>query len=491
MVCAALACHGAAPDVPVAFTEVTDDRMPTVAQADVLGGDRFWGPGAAAGDVDGDGRVDLYLSGGGLYLNRNDPRGFRFERAPVQPAEPGFDVLGAVFADVDRDGDLDLTLCGAGGVRLLANDGTGAFEDVTQAAGIAVPATDVCVETAWGDLDGDGFPDLSVATYGSPGDRADAEVGHLYLNNRDGTFREATDAVGGPDRARRSLTTAFADFDGDGAVDLYFGDDQFIELESGQPRGDLVFLNRGLDDQGRLQLEEASETLGLDGFRATMGCAFGDPARTGGWDLLFSDVFRIWIYHRSPGGSAFEDVTLARGDDLRGPPEEKWVMWGGQFADFDGDGYEDALVAQAPVLFGERNQERLGPVLLRNRGGTFERVRYAFGGPLLARGTLLADLDGDGDDDVVTAPLFGPFRAFVNDTAPRDAVRVRLVGTVSEPGAAGAVVVATAGSVAQQRMVVAGCRPFAEGPPVVDIALAGATSMDLQIAWPSGARQRV
>jgi enediyne biosynthesis protein E4 len=479
----------APPRTPIVFTEVTGARVPSLAQTMFVPNNGFNnGLGAAVGDVDGDGRLDLYLASGGVFLNKPDAAGFRLEAsaAPGPPADATW--LGAAFGDFDRDGALDLAVCGQGGVRLWKNDGAGGFVDVTAAAGVGGAADDVSLAVAWGDLDGDGWLDLAVADYGFSLHANDAQPSHLYLNHRDGTFAELAAPVRSFDV--RAWVVTLADFDGDGRLDLHLGDDTVIPF-LGQKTGrhDLVFTNRGLDAGGQLALVESSAALGLAEERATMGCALGNADRGDGWDALFTDIQATWLF-RGAGG-AFRDVTRASAIDLAGPNGEAWWQWGSVFADLDGDGFEDALVAQSEVFVNQDGAEAVGPVLLRNVGGRFELQRYAFGGPMNARAVVLADLDGDGDQDVVVAPFFDRFRFFVNATRPRRFLRVQLAPTVSAPGAAGAVVVARAGDVVQKRMRVAGGQPHSSGEEVLDFGLDSAAAAEVTVTWPSGAIERV
>ncbi|MFI5289655.1 MAG: FG-GAP repeat domain-containing protein, partial [Polyangia bacterium] len=276
-VCRALAATAltgcaAAPTTPIVFAEVTDDRVPSIGQTAFLDTNQFFGPGAAIGDVDGDGRPDLYLSGSGLYLNRPDPAGFRLQAAPGAMPPVDIQPIGVAFSDFDRDGDLDLALVGQGGVRLFQNDGTGRFTDVTATAGIAGPPADLSVSVAWGDLDGDGYPDLAVGNYGVVFDpMRDEQPSHIYLNQRDGTFQELLAPLSDPALTVRATIASFADFDGDGRLDVYFSDDREVYfLDKQKPRHDLVLLNRGLDASGAPILVESSAALGLGDPHATM-----------------------------------------------------------------------------------------------------------------------------------------------------------------------------------------------------------------------------
>jgi hypothetical protein len=472
----------------IVFQEVVGARVPEIAQTMYVPNNGFnSGLGAAVGDVDGDGRPDLYLAGGGIFLNLPDPAGFRLEPAPAPGPPADATWLGAAFGDFDRDGDLDLAVCGQGGVRLWANDGAGHFTDVTAQAGVAGLADDVSLAVAWGDLDGDGWLDLSVADYGFSLQENDAQPSHLYLNRRDGSFAELSSPVRSFNV--RAWVTTLADFDGDGRLDLHLGDDKDIAFfaDPSAPRHDRILLNRGLDAQGQLQLVESSQPLGLDTPHATMGCAFSGHGE--GWNALISDERAGWLERSDAAGMPFHDVTQASAIDLRGPSGQQWWQWGSAFADLDGDGLEDALVSQSGVVPNMEGAESDGPLLLRNRGEQFELVRYAFSGPMSARGIVLADLDGDGDDDAIVAPFFDRFRVFVNQTAARRFVRVQLAPTVSAPGAAGAVVVARAGALTQKRMRVAGGQPHSSSEEVLDFGLGDARSAELSVTWPSGAVQ--
>ena len=483
-ICALLfgsACSSTAP-VPIVFSEVADDRVPTIAQSDFLEPNQFFGPGASVGDVDGDGRPDLFVGGvgGGLFFNRADPGGFRFEPAPLPPLP--FAPIGTAFGDFDRDGDLDLALCGHGGVLLLANDGAGNFSDVTATAGVAGPATDVCTTVLFGDLDGDGWPELVAGSYGVVFDATyDQQASHVWLNGRDGTFAELP-SLAQPDDVRRVIVGSIADFDGDGRPDLYLSDDAEVSfLDPQKPRHDLVLANQGLDAGGAPVLGDASAALGLGDPRSAMSCLFGDGG--GGWQLFLADVDKGWLMWSRAPGAPFADVADARGLQLGGKVGEEWILWGGGFADLDGDGREDLLVGQAPIHPDMGDSAALGPILLRAVDGGYTLQRYAFGGPMRARAVLLVDLDGDGDKDAIVVPYFDRFRFFRNDTAKRCFVRVTLVPTVSAPGAAGAVVTLKAGGSTQRRMHAAGGQPHSAGEDVVDFG--GADRGELTVTWPT------
>lgn len=489
--------------VEVVFREVTGPRVPSIEQTKSLDPSDFFGPGVAVGDVDGDGRPDVVIAGSGVYLNHANTEGFQLDLA--EGATPGLDidVIGVSLADFDRDGDLDLALCGAGGVRLLRNDGKGAFVDVSATAGVAGKPGDISASVAWGDLDGDGFLDLAVGNYGvGPGyDPAtgnpvfkdnDTQPSHLYLNQRDGSFVEVLAPLSDPALTVRGIVTAFADFDADGLLDVYYADDAEVAIKGKAERHDLVLLNRGFDADGNLVLVESSAEIGLNVARSTMGCAIGNPDRGPGWDFFFTDIEAGWLFRSSSAGERYREAGRDAGILLHSDPGgARWVMWGSVFSDFDGDGFEDLLVSQAPIHDSE-GREGIGPLLLKNKGGTqFELERLALGGEMRARANILVDLDLDGDNDVIVAPFYDRFRFIENRSAPRNYVRVTLRPTVSAPGAPGAIVEARSGDVLQKRMRMNGGQPHSDGEATLDFGLGLASSAEITVRWPSGAVQSV
>ncbi len=192
------------------FTDITDSAG---------AGDRSWSWGAIFGDVNGDGFQDLYVVNGRypagepnhLFLNNGDGTFQDFSRE--SGTNDGNWGLGAVFADVDNDGDLDLYVSNyIGPNKLFINDGSGHFEDMSEAAGLA--------DNGWGkgpsfgDVDHDGDLDLYE------GDCKFANK--LYLNDGTGIFTDVTDQI--PilkNETVRTKGTAFADIDDDGDLDLY------------------------------------------------------------------------------------------------------------------------------------------------------------------------------------------------------------------------------------------------------------------------------
>lgn len=171
--------------------------------------------GCAWGDVDGDGDPDLFVCnlGGPSALYRNDGSTF-VDRAAAWGAALGADAEGAAWCDYDKDGDLDLFVTTIGTCRLLQNrradSGDSVFVNVTAAAGMA--RTFDGRSAAWGDADRDGFADLYVTDAGG--------APALFMNNGNGTFTDRATATGvaftGP-----SISAAWCDYDRDGDDDLY------------------------------------------------------------------------------------------------------------------------------------------------------------------------------------------------------------------------------------------------------------------------------
>ncbi|MGE0708746.1 MAG: FG-GAP-like repeat-containing protein [Planctomycetota bacterium] len=342
-------------------------------------------------DVDGDGSPDLLLGGTRLFLN--DGHG-RFRAAPPEAGLPA-GGSGGVFADFDKDGDLDLFVAGAGprGDHLLRNDsvpGRVRFVDLSSTLGVF---DDFPSEGAgWGDLNGDGWPDLYVANYEQsfPGP---GTPDRLWLSDGKGGLRDAS-ALIAREPALCGRGVSIADADGDGRVeafvcnyrlhpDLLWGRDEAALRELAGERGLRGTPRRGayghtigacwgdLDGDGRLDLVAAKlahprfihfseqTQLFLQGaggrFRAHEGAAVGvpyeethshptlfDPDQDGRLDLFVTSVYPgrpsfLLRNESSPGRLRFRDVTWAAGARV-------FDGWGAAVADVDGDGDQDLVV---------------------------------------------------------------------------------------------------------------------------------------------------
>ena len=172
---------------------------------------------AAAGDVDGDGRLDIYLANHGAeaLLVETTPDGAWQNRSPGSGVDPSGDQHGTALGDYDADGDLDLyvSLGAARGRarkanRLYRNRGDGTFEDVARTLGVEDP-DGRSRAVAWLDVDLDGRLDLLVGNYATPA--------RLYRGAPDGTFTDVTPMLGLPAPAP---LFAWADYDRDGRPDL-------------------------------------------------------------------------------------------------------------------------------------------------------------------------------------------------------------------------------------------------------------------------------
>ncbi|MEZ5965473.1 MAG: VCBS repeat-containing protein [Planctomycetota bacterium] len=336
--------------------------------------------GATVGDVDGDGDLDLVFAnqtraffgtGGRNQLFLYDAGEARYvEAVTAQFTSEPATTRAVVLADVDGDSDLDLLFADSVGCRLLVNDGTGRFVDDTENR---LPPADLVSSIAVGDVDADGDLDLVVARgilfLGAP-DR-------LFLNDGSGHFADVS-ATHLPQIVTASSRIVLADVDGDGDLDVVVAD------AYGTAAANRVYIN---DGTGRF-IDETAVRLPDVGGLVWSVVAF-DADRDGDLDLVFGDNEQDTFFEND-GHGFFQWVPEALPID----PDPTVALAAG---DLDGDGDLDLVLGKSGGS---------GSGVLENDGhGRFaDRTRAFWGdGPGTAQWIEIADLDADGDQDVLVA----------------------------------------------------------------------------------------
>jgi len=366
--------------------------------------------GAVLEDLDGDGRVDVMASSWGL---RDPLRFFRqredgsFEERTEQAGLAGeLGGLNLSHADYDNDGDFDvLVLRGAwlfdqGNIpnSLLRNDG-GTFVDVTELAGLLelVPSH----AGSWCDFDGDGWLDLFVGN--EPSDRG-RNPSRLYQNQGDGTFADAAREVG-LEVSGIVKAGAWGDYDDDGRPDLYVS-------RFGEPN--LLFRNAGPGPDGGWRFEDVTARAGVAEPRNSFPAWFFDYDEDGRLDVLvasfggfasdsLADFVAPYFGEETRGDTC--RLYRNRGDGTfedvsRAVGLDRTVLaMGANFGDIDNDGWLDVYFGT-----GEPTLTTLVPNLMfrNDEGRRFQDVTSAggFGSVQKGHGVAFGDVDGDGDQDV-------------------------------------------------------------------------------------------
>ncbi|MDZ4655970.1 MAG: CRTAC1 family protein [Bythopirellula sp.] len=407
-----------------------------------LPGDAFFSGGAAAGDFDGDGHVDLVFArlndndifyrnlGNGTFESRTFAAGFIF---------PTY-TNGVVSGDVDNDGDLDLYMTTVGYTRnyLYLNNGNGYFTDagISHPAALANGITRSGQGASFGDYDNDGYLDLVTGDWGNTVANSQSRLFRNLGATQPGGFADVT-AASGINVYRKDKTyryvPRFIDLDRDGHLDLTFAAD----FETSQ-----LFWNNG---DGTFTDGTIPAGVGTD-FNG-MGSTFGDYDSDGDLDWFITNITNDPQYpgpfggfnrlYRNEGNRTFTDVTLAAG--VR---DSRW-SWGTTFLDYDNDGDVDLTATNGYNGPGWVNDRTF---LWQNNGGVFTDVSNASGitDTEQGRGLIHLDYDEDGDLDLVVINNTAAPILYRNDGGnDNHYLRIKPQGTVSNRDGIGAWITVT------------------------------------------------
>ena len=496
------------------------------------------GAGVAFFDFDNDGDQDLlfingrpwsWLAWGGvmptLKLYANDGHG----KFTDVTAGSGLDVsmygTGVAVGDFDNDGLTDVLVTGVGENRLFKNLGGGKFADVTESAGLTDPEKQWSTAACFFDYDNDGQLDLFIGHYVKWSREIDAEVGYkidgktraygqpmnfggtfptLYHNDGHGKFTDVSaqagvqiknSATGVP--GAKTLGVVPVDLDGDGFMDLVVANDTTPNY---------VLHNQ---KNGTFQDIGASSGIAFDSYGNARGAMGIDAAHYRNDTALgicignFANEMTALCVSQ-PGGLHYNDEAIPEGI---GPTSRLLLKFGIFFFDYDLDGRLDVLSANGhldeEIVKLQKSQSYRQPAQLfwntgAKSGATFASVDATHAGadlfkPLVGRASAFADIDGDGDLDVVITQTGGAPLLLRNDQQLQHHwLRVKLVGTKSNRSAIGAKLVAKIGGQTLTREVNPTRSYLAASELPVTFGLGTNSKVDsLEITWPSGQKQTI
>jgi hypothetical protein len=522
----------------IRFTDVTAAAGISFRHQNGAYGDKLlpetMGSGVAFADLDGDGAPELLFVNSTQWpgklpagtkaatstLYRNDGKGHFTEAT----AGSGLDVplygMGVALGDYDGDGRTDVFISSVGGGHLFHNEGSLKFREVTASAGVAGDPKDWSTASAFFDLDNDGDLDLFVGNYVRWSPEIDREVGytlvgvgraygppmnfqgafpHLYRNDGDGKFTDISGTSGVQVKntstgvpLAKTLGVAPFDYNGDGWMDLVIANDTTQNLL--------------LENQRNGTFKEVGALAGVafDSYGNTRGAMGVDTARFTregkaaiGIGNFANEMTAFYVAQGD--GTLFTDEAISWGI---GPASRLLLKFGFFFFDYDLDGRSDVLTCnghlEEEITKVQASQSYRQPAQLFWNAGdsglinvTAQQSGSDLFKPAVGRGSAFADMDGDGDLDVVMTEVGGSPMLLRNDQAiGNHHVRFKLVGAKSNRDAIGAWVKVTAGGESQWRQVMPAKSYLSASEFEVTFGLGPNTKIDAaEVIWPSGAKQ--
>lgn len=493
----------------VAFFDADNDHDP-----DLLFINATWWP------WDKDTHPDHTPTTAALY--RNDGDGRFTEVTHDSGLDIPFYGMGVSCADFDNDGDRDVFVTCVGLNRLFRNDGNFHFTDITETAGLGGDPADWSTACTWFDYDKDGRLDLFVANYVKWSRAIDFEVNftidgthraygpptdfqgafpRLYHNEGGGKFLEVSETSGirikNPATEvpmAKSLGVAPVDIDRDGWIDLIVANDtvpNFLFHNQGDGTFEEIGSLAGVayDPHGRVR-----GAMGIDvaNYRndSAVGIAIGNFA---------NEMTALFVSQGAP--FPFADEAIAEGI---GPASRLPLKFGIFFFDYDLDGWLDLLSVNGhldeDITRVQASQQYAQPAQLfwNANGNGFRLVEARHAGedlfqPIVGRGSAYADIDGDGDLDLVLTQVQGSPLLLRNDLQSSHSwLRVLLVGHRSNRDAIGARVTLTAGGLTQHRRVMPTRSYLSQSERILTFGWGNKGGIErLEIIWPSGSSQTV
>lgn len=491
------------------------------------------GSGVALFDYDGDDDLDLFFTNG-AYWPHNKAEGTHTQALFANDgkmnftdvtAKAGLDktfyAMGPAAGDVDGDGDLDLFISALGKNRLMLNN-NGVFSDVTDAWGVGGDPGMWSSSAGFFDYDNDGDLDLFVCNYvawtrdidlelnfslngtdrayGPPTSYAGTDS-YLYRNDG-GTFTDVSEAAGihvdnFGNPMGKALAVTFADVDGDNNLDILVANDT-VQNFVFQNNGDGTFAEMGIlsgiafDNMGA-----ATGAMGMD-------AAFvGEDSRWAVGIANFANESTSLYVQQDADPWMFADMSNQEGI---GSPSRLKLSFGLFFFDYDLDGRQDMLQANGhledEINEVQPSQKYRQPAQLFWNSGGEGGGRFAMAPedqvgdlskPIVGRGAGYGDLDGDGDLDVVLTQTGGKPLILRNDQdLGNNWVRFKLRGKPGNPEAVGARVDLTINGVTQRQTVMPTRSYLSHVTPWLTFGLGKASTIEkATITWPDGTTQEL
>jgi enediyne biosynthesis protein E4 len=463
-----------------------------------------------------------------MALYRNDGAGNFVDVTEGSGLDASLYGMGVAIGDYDNDGWPDIFITALGVNRLFRNLGNGTFEDVTERAGVGGGENDWSTSAAWVDYNNNGLLDLFVCNYVEWSREIDYEVSYtlvgigraygppmdfpgtfpfLYRNNGDGTFTDVSAESGIQVRTpvtrlpmAKSLGVAPVDLDGDGWMDLIIANDTVQNF---------IFHNQR---DGTFKEIGATSGVAFDMYGGTRGAMGIDASRLDNDRHLAvaignfaNEMTALYVSQVVRDTPIFSDEAIAQGI---GAHSRNALTFGVFFFDYDLDGWLDLITTNGHIedeinkVQASQHYRQPAQLFWNARGSgssrgfipvPVEKTGPDIFTPIVGRGSAYADIDGDGDLDMIMTQIAGPPLLLRNEqNLGHNWIRFKLVGTRSNRDAIGAWVTARVGARTMLRQVMPTRGYLSQSELPVTFGLGKAERIDeVQVIWPDGAQQPV